>query len=385
MRYIWQHVNTIIHTYHGQIPLSRFLKSYFREHKKLGSRDRKIIATMLYSWYRCSKALPESLSFDEKIKSCIFISETALPQALQFLPERWQQQKESDTEKRIALLKNEGINFDLERLASFPLHLSEGITPNDWRKSMLQQPDLFIRIRKNRDKIAKTLQENQVPYRAVTESCFALPNGSAADQWLPEEDYVVQDFSSQSTAHYFSVNKNGTWWDCCCGAGGKSLLLKDLEPGVELTVSDKRAGILHNLGDRFKKYDLRQPKQIVLDVTDAQAVKQQLNGQTFDHIICDVPCTGSGTWARTPEQLYFFEEETLLQYAQRQRKIAANVFPYLKEGGTLYYITCSVFREENEDVVQSLLEASDFQLQSQQLINGIDNKADCMFIAVLKR
>jgi 16S rRNA (cytosine967-C5)-methyltransferase len=385
MRYIWQHVNTIIHTYQGQIPLSRFLKSHFREHKKLGSRDRKIIATMLYSWYRCSKALPAELSFEDKVKSCIFICETALPQLLQFLPEQWQQRKGASTEKRIAFLKDEGINFELERLASFPLHLSEGITPDDWLESMLQQPDLFIRIRKNKDKIEKRLQENQVAYREVTERCLALPNGSAADQLLQEEDYVVQDLSSQSTANYFSVNKNESWWDCCCGAGGKSLLLKDLQPAVELTVSDKRAGILHNLGDRFKRYQLRQPKQLVLDVTDAEAIKQQLNGQKFDHIICDVPCTGSGTWARTPEQLYFSKEETLQQYSQRQKKIAANVVPYLKEGGTLYYITCSVFKEENEDVVKSLLEQSDLRGESQQLINGLANKADCMFIAVLKR
>ncbi len=51
----------------------------------------------------------------------------------------------------------------------------------------------------------------------------------------------------------------------------------------------------------------------------------------------------------------------------------------------IYYITCSVFKEENEDVVKSLLEQSDLRGESQQLINGLASKADCMFIAVLKR
>lgn len=385
MRYIWQHVNTIIHTYQGQIPLSRFLKSHFREHKKLGSRDRKIIAAMLYSWYRCSKALPAELSFEDKVKSCIFVCETALPQLLQFLPEQWQQQKDAATEERVALLKNEDISVQLEDITPFPIRLSEGVTEKEWRQSMLQQPDLFLRIRKNKEGVKHILQENRLPYKELPNDCLALPNGSAIDKVLTEEDYVVQDFSSQCTGTYFSPRKNETWWDCCCGAGGKSLLLKDMQPAVELTVSDKRSSILHNLADRFKKYHLHQPKQLVLDVTDAEAVNQQLKGQQFDNIICDVPCTGSGTWARTPEQLYFSQKATLEEYAQRQKKIAANVFPYLKKGGTLFYITCSVFKEENEEVVHSLLKHSDLHLESQQLINGIPNNADCMFIAVLKR
>jgi 16S rRNA (cytosine967-C5)-methyltransferase len=385
MRYIWHHIDKVINTYEGEMPLSRFLKSYFREHKKLGSRDRKIIAAMLYSWYRCSKALPAELSFEDKIRSCLFICETNLPHLLPFLPEGWREQKMQPIAQRIAFLETAGISFKALQLASFSANLSDGIAAGAWLQSMLYQPDLFIRIRRNKGKIEEILRKNELAYREVASDCLALPNGSAVDKVLEEEDYVVQDLSSQSTGKYFSPGKNELWWDCCCGAGGKSLLLKDMEPAVELTVSDKRAGILHNLSERFRKYHLRQPTQIVLDVTNADAVRQQLNGQQFDHIICDVPCTGSGTWARTPEQLYLFKDKTLRDYAQRQKVIAGNIFPYLKKGGTLYYITCSVFKEENEDVVQSVLAASDLQLESQQLINGIADKADCMFIAVLKR
>lgn len=340
---------------------------------------------MSYCWYRVSKGFSESLSFEEKIKACLFICQTSVPQVLQFLPEIWQEKKILSTNEKIDFLSNEGIHFDLYKLLDFEATLSEGINFENWLSGLLSKPSLFIRIRKNKTQIEKILNEKNISFQWVDDNCIALPNSTAIDQILPESSYVVQDASSQKTKSFFNPKPSEQWWDCCSGAGGKSLLLKDLEPSIKLTVSDKRSSILHNLKERFKLYSLSQPQQFVADVSNADLLQQIFKQNAFDNIICDVPCTGSGTWARTPEQLYFFEEKIIHEFSERQKKIAENVLPYLKTGGRLIYITCSVFKEENENVIDYLIQKHKVSLVSSTLINGLEIKADSMFVAVLKK
>lgn len=340
---------------------------------------------MAYCWYRASKALPETLSFEEKIKACLFICETTVPQVLHFLPETWQQEKSEHLSEEDLFLKREKINFKTDHLISFATEFSEGINKENWLQSMLQQPGLFIRVRKNKTLVEKILKENNVVYTTLTDECFSLQNGTAIDQLLPAETYVVQDASSQETGNYFKPTAGEYWWDCCSGAGGKSLLLKDKEPSVHLTVSDKRASILHNLTERFKLYGHKAPEHFVADVANSNALQKIFKAVSFQNIICDVPCTGSGTWARTPEQLYFFKEEYLREFSEKQKLITTNVLPYLQAGGRIIYITCSVFKEENEDVVNYILKNHQLVLEKKMLINGIADKADSMFVAVLKK
>jgi 16S rRNA (cytosine967-C5)-methyltransferase len=101
--------------------------------------------------------------------------------------------------------------------------------------------------------------------------------------------------------------------------------------------------------------------------------------------VADVPCTGSGTWARTPENLVFFEKEAISQYAGRQLAIARECLRWLKPGGWLAYITCSVFAEENEGVVAQLLEQPGLHCLVSQPIAGWPHGADSMYVAVLQQ
>lgn len=382
MRYIQQHIQKIIDSYQGETPLSIFLKNYFKKHPILGSRDRKMLSEMAYAWYRCSKAFDEKLSFEKKLEACLFICETHVHQILQYLKPEWQGKHDYFFPQKLAFLKKEKIAFHLENLFPFDIELSKGIDKEEWLLSMLLQPRLFIRYRRKSAILIQLLHSHKIPFEQLNDNCFALPNGTKLETILAEKDYVVQDASSQKTGDYFLPKSKESWWDCCSGAGGKSLLLKDLQPNISLTVSDKRDTILFNLKKRFEVYHKQIPRLLHCDVANAAALQKQFKQTSFDHIICDVPCSGSGTWARTPEQLYFFDPKKLEDFSTLQSTIAQNVSPYLKAEGRMMYITCSVFKQENEAVIQKIQSAV---YKNSTLINGISKQADSMFIATLQQ
>ena len=81
-----------------------------------------------------------------------------------------------------------------------------------------------------------------------------------------------------------------------------------------------------------------------IDLTEAFDIKKP-----FDFVFADVPCSGSGTWGRTPEQLKYFKQEQLATYTELQGKIIENLIPALKLHGHLLFATCSVYKNENEN------------------------------------
>ncbi|PZF72434.1 RsmB/NOP family class I SAM-dependent RNA methyltransferase [Taibaiella soli] len=385
MRYIWQHIEALLQ-YDGRLPLTHYLKNYFRQYPKLGSRDRKLLSAMVYSYYRCRKALvmPDA-NLEEVIRVALFLCNNPEKHTAAFLPSFPEAILSAPVEEKMQFLKERGIELNIPAIFPQQLPLSEGIKNEAWLLSMWHQPQLFIRIRKEKSAVVKKLTAENIAFSFVNDHCVALHNGTSVDKILPADWYVVQDASSQQTGSFFQPKKKENWYDCCSGAGGKSLLLKDLEPSVTITVSDVRDSILHNLRLRFNQYGYSAPKSYTLDVSDASQLKLQLGSQQFDNIIADVPCSGSGTWARTPEQLYFFDPEFVTEISKRQTTILHNIADKVKPGGKIFYITCSVFKAENENVVAAAIKDTSLEIESMQIINGLTNQADSMFIAVLKR
>jgi 16S rRNA (cytosine967-C5)-methyltransferase len=221
---------------------------------------------------------------------------------------------------------------------------------------------------------------------------YALPNGSNAEiEGLAE----VQDLNSQRAIAVLKPAEEASVWDCCAASGGKSLALFENHPGIELYLSDVRENILKNLQERFSRNGIR---QYALGVIGLEEPLEELNfygnlsGQNiripksyFDVIIADVPCSGSGTWGRVPEQMQICSSGNVAGYAHLQRKIVTNALPFLKSGGQLIYITCSVFASENEDQVAHFCLQHGLTEISRQQLEGYSEKADNLFVAVLKK
>jgi 16S rRNA (cytosine967-C5)-methyltransferase len=372
----------ILKEYDGALPLHRFLVTYFKANKQMGSSDRRWASRYLYSFFRIGKAMP-ARSLQERLTVGDFLCNLTSSLVLQSFQPAWNEQVSLPVAAKLVLVKDAYPEFVLEDVFPFQEARSNGIDEQQFLESFFTQPDLFIRVKaKHADEIHHTLSEAGVHVKALSENILSLPNGTKLGQILPSTGhYQVQDLSSQRTGNYFQPKPYEYWWDCCAASGGISLLLHELEPKVQLLVSDVREHSLMNLDERFQEAGLHKYQKKVLDLLVDN--EQHLHHYEFDGIILDAPCSGSGTWGRTPEMLYYFNERKVKQFQGLQKAIAANVLKYLKPGQPLIYITCSVFHAENEAVVAHLQQAHGLTLEAMEVIKGYNEKADTMFVARL--
>jgi 16S rRNA (cytosine967-C5)-methyltransferase len=400
MKY-FSHLNTavqLLQQYNGSQPFGSFIKQYFSQHKKYGSKDRKNISQLCYAFFRLGKALPQ-LPAEERILTGLFFCSHEPNELLQHLKPAWHTQTHLPLPEKIQVFNNDqgadGAILTMYDLFPWREALSDDINYEHFCASFFTQPDLFLRLRPGAAAAVKgKLQQAGIPFRDMGASCVALPNASKIDAVIEtDKEAVIQDLSSQrigelmefiraSTFAKSTANKVLKIWDACAASGGKSILAHDIFPKIDLTVSDVRKSILINLEKRFYAAGIKHYKSFV---TDLSISTFDIQHSLFDIIITDVPCSGSGTWSRTPEQLYYFEPQQTDRYSDLQKKILNNAIPHLKPGGFLLYCTCSVFRKENEEVVQFIQQQHSLQLLQSALLTGYDNKADTLFGAVFQK
>jgi 16S rRNA (cytosine967-C5)-methyltransferase len=356
-------------------PVTKYLPEYFKRNKQMGSRDRKNLSKAIYSYFRLGNCLA-GLKSDERLFVALFLTSNSPDDMLAYFKPAYQELITASLTEKAAYLTSVFPEFNLNDIFPFAAHLSSSIDQSLFISSQLIQPDLFIRAIKGAEqKLEAYLKEAQIPFQKK-EFCYRLPN--AAKLLNTEYLFEVQDQSSQYTANYFQPKPKQMWWDCCAASGGKSLLLHALEPSVYILASDNRASSLLNLEVRFKQAGITQFRRREIDLL---AEINSIEKDSMDGIILDAPCSGSGTWSRTPEMLSQFNESQIEKFIYLQRTIAENAVQFLKPGCPLVYITCSVFKEENEEAVAYFLANLPLKLEKMELIKGYESKADTMFVA----
>ena len=383
----------ILQLYKGEEPFAVFLKQFFVRRKKYGSKDRKQISHLCYCYFRLGKAGAD-LSIEERILAALFLCSQAANEVLWKLKPGWNEQVNSGLAEKFALLNNHEIVERLSLAEVFPWddELSAGIIHEEFCESFFKQPDLFLRLRPGQEKrVMEKLGNAGINFIQECPDCLSLSNSSKIDDVIElNKEAVVQDYNSQRVGELLSTANSRlstiSVWDCCAASGGKSIMANDIMENIELTVSDVRESILANLRKRFAEAGIARYKYFVNDLTK-ESPKALLSGsgEGFGLIICDAPCTGSGTWSRTPEQLYYFDKKEIVKYSSLQKQIVANTIPHLQPGGYFLYITCSVFKKENEEVVEFIAKNFGFDLIRMEVLKGYDKKADTMFAALFKK
>jgi len=373
----------IIQSYDGTVPLAAWLKQFFRTDKKFGSKDRKEISQACYCFYRLGRAL-QSIDMEEKILTGLFLCSFSSNKILEELKPEWNGQLDLPLSEK---LKHLSAQEEVKNIFPFSDEVSDEIDLSTFNQSFLVQPDLFLRIRPGKnEKVLRQLQAAGAEF-GLDDDCIRLSNQAKVDEIVNiDEDAVVQDYNSQKTLEPFRTSIADSRlpiavWDCCAASGGKSILFHDHFPNAHLTVSDVRESILINLQKRFSRAGIKNYNRFVADLS---APDFEIS-RKFDLVLCDAPCSGSGTWSRTPEQLHFFKQERIAYYAQLQKKIVSNAVRALKKNGQLLYITCSVFKKENEEVAAFIQQNLSLGLQSMRYLKGYAIKADSLFAALFTR
>ena len=191
----------------------------------------------------------------------------------------------------------------------------------------------------------------------------------------PYRDGLVelQDAASQAVVDLLPLTDGDKVLDYCAGGGRKTLAMA---ARARVSVSAHDA-----LPERMK--DLPQRAQragISVEIAETEG----LAGRTFDLVLCDVPCSGSGAWRRAPAAKWALESAKLADLVRQQAKILRAGAGYVAPGGHLAYVTCSLFEEENQaQVADFLAEFPKFSLVSQTRFTPLQG-GDGFFVAILK-
>jgi 16S rRNA (cytosine967-C5)-methyltransferase len=374
-----RHATGIIDTYQGGQPLHVWLKDFFRANRQMGSRDRRQLSDLVYSFYRLGHSLRD-LYVPDRLLAGLFICIDKYSELLEHFHPGWNEKIALPICDKIAFFQTQpaGTNFHLADIFPWKDELSDTIDHEAFCLSFLRQPDLFIRIRPGHEQTVRARLAATGEF--IPPSTIRLPNGfPIEDHFTPDREIVIQDYGSQQIATYLLVSKEPEFfWDSCAASGGKSILAHDLYPNLYILASDIRASILKNLRTRFATAGIQRYTTFLADLS-TQAPPASAAGA--DLTLTDVPCTGSGTWSRTPEALYFFNPATIAKYRDLQRSILSHIGPQLAPDATLVYCTCSVFKKENEEMKEWIRSTFNLQPGISGNLLGYPYHADTLFAA----
>ncbi len=242
------------------------------------------------------------------------------------------------------------------------------ISPLTLRTNTLKinRPDLIEKLRK------KELNPLSPPF---SEEGILLQDPPPVSEvpFLKEGLYIIQDEASQLITSVVDPKPGERILDACAAPGGKTThMAQRMENRGEIYALDLSRRKL----DRIEEMSQKLGVKIVKTVKGNAAVSLPVaNGFEFDRVLADVPCSGFGTLRKNPDLKWKRGEKDIRRLSELQLSILNHLAVYVKEGGVLVYSTCTVFHEENEDVVERFLnEHSEFQL------DGIDRVASA-FIA----
>jgi 16S rRNA (cytosine967-C5)-methyltransferase len=352
-------------------PADGVLTGHLRAHREFGSRDRRFLSQAVFSYFRWygwtvgrlgrppAEACLLGAALDSTDLEASFRhleQRCPLPAPIEPLGDRTLQ------EKADAL-----AGMFQEALAAEPLQLADLVHPDfvsqinpEQAEACIEQfqqrPPAWLRVRTEPAPLLEALSRRDAAGRQHDRlpQAVSVKAGVALTGLLPEHlaRFVVQDIASQCVGIICAPQPNEEWWDCCAGAGGKTLHLMDLMNQTGRILStDIRPAALKELKKRARKYGIRGVRTQLHN-----AVRDEPFKKSFDGILVDAPCSGWGTWGRNPDARWRTSRREVTQCANRQAKLLNNASWCTRPGGVLVYAVCTLTRQETEEVVMNFLD-----------------------------
>jgi 16S rRNA (cytosine967-C5)-methyltransferase len=174
----------------------------------------------------------------------------------------------------------------------------------------------------------------------------ANPNRINQSSTFKEGLVELQDAASQAVCDFLSLPKSGQILDFCSGGGGKALAMA-AATNARIVAHDADPRRMSDLPNRSKRAG------VSIEIQEKIA-----KGSQFDLVLCDVPCSGSGSWRRAPDGKWLLTQEKLDGLLKVQAKILADCAELVVPGGELAYATCSVLKDENRVQINTFLKSN---------------------------
>jgi 16S rRNA (cytosine967-C5)-methyltransferase len=355
-------------------PAADALKDWGLSHRFAGSGDRAAIGNIVYDALRRKRSAGWLLD-DESPRALAFGAlllewgETPESLAAAFEGDRFAPSPLSEAEIAGILGRDFDAAPDAVR-ADCPdwcAPLLEAAYGGDWvaeGRGLASRPPLDLRVNRlkaDRDKVIAALRGSGAVPLAAPADALRIPAISGggrhpnvqAEPAFQKGWFEVQDAGSQMAARLAGAAPGMQVLDFCAGAGGKTLAMSAaMENTGQVFAHDSEKQRLAPIFDRLKRAGCCNV-QVVADAADLASHEAQM-----DLVLVDAPCTGSGTWRRRPDAKWRLTDRQLAARVAEQAAILDAAAAYVKPGGRLAYVTCSVFAEENESQVAAFRERS---------------------------
>lgn len=262
----------------------------------------------------------------------------------------------------------------LEKLAQVPEHWAhppwlQAAIRNDWPENWQnildannQPPPLWIRVntqRASRDAVeASLLEAGFTTQRNDFAAEALLISPAAAVNELPgfnEGHMSVQDAAAQLAAGLLDIQPGMRVLDACAAPGGKTCHLLEQHPDIHLTSVERYDNRMKRVQENLDRLQLK----CELRVADATDPGSWWDGQAFDRILLDAPCSAIGVIRRHPEIRHLRQAEQLQEAVRLQQRLLQQLWSTLAPGGMLLYATCSLLRDENSNQIKYFLAEHD--------------------------
>lgn len=254
--------------------------------------------------------------------------------------------------------------------------------------NLVQRPNITIRrnnLKINKEEFEKKLKEKNINFTNIKENpdFYILEKVKNIEnlELFQKGYFTVQDLSAGMAAYMLEPKENDYILDACSAPGGKTTYLAEIMDNKgKILAWDLYQSRTNLIEENAKRLGV---EIIETEQNDATKYQKQYE-EKFDKILLDVPCMGIGVIKRKPDIKWHRKLEDLKIISKIQYQILENCSKYLKKEGTLVYSTCSIFKEENHDIVQKFLEENSNYKYEEFEIEPTEKK-DGFYIAKIQK